>query len=542
MQEADEVRQSRGLQHFVTALPGTQLTMAPISEDFTLTIRQGPKQAKVADKKDKERKPVDPPPIVQLHVNDPSDPAQNFLQSPYLFMYVSLCNKSNEDAPEVKTQSALAGNLVSSLHRLKDLNSDSRNTADGGFFVFGDLSVRVEGEYRLRFGLYEMVKTNVFFIKAVISDPFTGMELTPENWAGELDLTGTVYSNKNFPGMADSTFLSRSFGDQGVRLRIRKEPRSALSKRDYRPSIDSTASTNGHNPAGLPAAQSVPAGAYGERYTEEAESFHKRQRTSFDFGGRSGYHAEHHHQGRRAFYDTHGQVAVYNPKTQGFQPYSGQIPPSAFNSGSDLTPGHQRTNSSSTTSPYTSPHTDVGGHAWSTSNATFQSSLRDSSYNYSSSQFPHIQYPQPQASEAAVRYRVHPQVGSRMPMNQNFTFPGSQELDSAIAGSYNHVGRAMPVSSHYDEPSFRLPSTDRHGDLASLGRQQYATTSADMSSLTRQPYANTSTSAPTVLPPLQSALASSQPRGAAQQLMPNQIMQSIETQDLDHGSSESTYQ
>ena len=37
-----------------------------------------------------------------------------------------------------------------------------------------------------------------------------------------------VYAPKNFPGMSESTFLSRSFGDQGVRLRIRKEPRTIV--------------------------------------------------------------------------------------------------------------------------------------------------------------------------------------------------------------------------------------------------------------------------------------------------------------------------
>ena len=35
-----------------------------------------------------------------------------------------------------------------------------------------------------------------------------------------------MYTTKAFPGMAESTFLSRSFGDQGVRLRIRKEART----------------------------------------------------------------------------------------------------------------------------------------------------------------------------------------------------------------------------------------------------------------------------------------------------------------------------
>jgi hypothetical protein len=29
---------------------------------------------------------------------------------------------------------------------------------DGGFFVFGDLSVKIEGEFRLKFTLFEMRK------------------------------------------------------------------------------------------------------------------------------------------------------------------------------------------------------------------------------------------------------------------------------------------------------------------------------------------------------------------------------------------------
>jgi hypothetical protein len=31
-------------------------------------------------------------------------------------------------------------------------------TLDGGFFVFGDLSVKIEGEFRLKFTLFEMRK------------------------------------------------------------------------------------------------------------------------------------------------------------------------------------------------------------------------------------------------------------------------------------------------------------------------------------------------------------------------------------------------
>lgn len=112
---------------------------------------------------------------------------------------------------------ALAGTLVSSLHRLKDTDN-----ADGAFFVFGDLSIKIEGTFRLQFNLYEMRDKECFHMQSIQSEPFV------------------VHAQKNFPGMSESTFLTRSFSDQGVRLRLRKEPRTLLRKRgpaseDYQP-------------------------------------------------------------------------------------------------------------------------------------------------------------------------------------------------------------------------------------------------------------------------------------------------------------------
>ncbi|KAF8445402.1 velvet factor [Terfezia claveryi] len=172
------------------------------SEDYELHIRQGPERARVAGVKEKDRKPVDPPPIIQLKIRDDQDPAQNYLQSPYYFMCTNLYTVNEKPTP-IAPHQALAGTLVSSLHRLKDIDN-----SDGGFFVFGDLSVKIEGEFRLRFSLFEI--NEVVHIKSITSEPFT------------------VYAAKNFPGMSESTFLSRSFGDQGVRLRIRKEPRTIV--------------------------------------------------------------------------------------------------------------------------------------------------------------------------------------------------------------------------------------------------------------------------------------------------------------------------
>jgi hypothetical protein len=47
--------------------------------------------------------------------------------------------------------------------------------------------------------------------------------------AGGLANGQTVVAAKDFHGMEESSYLSRAFSDQGVRLRLRKEPRSIAS-------------------------------------------------------------------------------------------------------------------------------------------------------------------------------------------------------------------------------------------------------------------------------------------------------------------------
>lgn len=134
-------------------------------------------------------------------------------------MSCSLIRADDQDtrSPSDNLGTALTGNLVSSLHRLKDTDN-----SDGAFFVFGDLSVKIEGTFRLQFNLFEMRHDACFYIRGIVSDNFT------------------AYAGKNWPGMSESTFLTRSFSDQGVRLRLRKEPRTLLRKRgpasdDYQP-------------------------------------------------------------------------------------------------------------------------------------------------------------------------------------------------------------------------------------------------------------------------------------------------------------------
>ncbi|KAF2267531.1 hypothetical protein CC78DRAFT_456854 [Lojkania enalia] len=123
-------------------------------------------------------------------------------------MCTSLYKVDKNEAWDGGGSKSLAGSLVSSLHRLKDVDNK-----DGGFFVFGDISVKVQGSFRLHFSLFDLQKDacEVQYLGSITSDPFKAVLLP-----------------KDFKGMDESTYLSRAFSDQGVRLRLRKEPRAMM--------------------------------------------------------------------------------------------------------------------------------------------------------------------------------------------------------------------------------------------------------------------------------------------------------------------------
>ena len=67
-------------------------------------------------------------------------------------MYASLVNPATmEEIQDPEGEKYCTGSLCSSLYRLKDLDGYY-----GGFFVFPDLMVSKEGEFRLKFTLYEV--------------------------------------------------------------------------------------------------------------------------------------------------------------------------------------------------------------------------------------------------------------------------------------------------------------------------------------------------------------------------------------------------
>ncbi|KAJ3914542.1 hypothetical protein F5877DRAFT_92676 [Lentinula edodes] len=105
--------------------------MGPKGLEYELTVRQEPKQARMCGVGGKgslrcslvsDRRPIDPPPIVQLRVVDP------------------LQRSNSSSNPGGHPQ---------------------HGNEDAGFFVFPDLSVRTEGSYRLKLSLYEVVGQKV---------------------------------------------------------------------------------------------------------------------------------------------------------------------------------------------------------------------------------------------------------------------------------------------------------------------------------------------------------------------------------------------
>ncbi|UZJ53510.1 hypothetical protein CBS101457_002830 [Exobasidium rhododendri] len=133
-----------------------------------------------------------------------------YLENPYYFMYAMLADAETDEELHLlqdgKTRYT-TGSCVSCLYHLKDIDGSEQ-----GFFVFPDLSIRVEGRYRLKLCLFETIGHEVHHCKSVYSTPFN------------------VYTAKRFPGMEESTLLSKSFADQGLKVRVRKNPRARRSK------------------------------------------------------------------------------------------------------------------------------------------------------------------------------------------------------------------------------------------------------------------------------------------------------------------------
>lgn len=180
-----------------------------------------------------DRRPVDPPPIVELKIfqGEKAEEDITFTMHANYFLFATLesaRSMAHGRVPqERQTPPVLTGTPVAGMVYLD-------RPSPAGYFIFPDLSVRHEGRYRLSFSLYEELKQS--------KDHDKSDEVAQPNPAGDsqhvthrLEVKSEpfhVFSAKKFPGLSESTSLSRMVAEQGCRVRIRRDVR--MRRRDHK--------------------------------------------------------------------------------------------------------------------------------------------------------------------------------------------------------------------------------------------------------------------------------------------------------------------
>ncbi|RMZ88536.1 hypothetical protein DV736_g4225, partial [Chaetothyriales sp. CBS 134916] len=181
---------------------------AGYSSSYVLTIKQEPGESKAIAKQEKARGakwPLDPPPVLQLTIDDERSQSSAFLHSPFWFCNVEIDVISHQGS-SIPKEKLLIGTTVSSLHRVKH-----NDRTEKGYFIFGDLNIRAAGTYRLKFSLFEMRQGN---------DGMFAEHLGSSVHTKQFQ----VHASKYNLTLRESTPLSKALCEAGVKLRIRKEP------------------------------------------------------------------------------------------------------------------------------------------------------------------------------------------------------------------------------------------------------------------------------------------------------------------------------
>ncbi|PHH64371.1 hypothetical protein CDD82_1776 [Ophiocordyceps australis] len=180
---------------------------------FRIDLRQQPKAARACGFGDRDRRVIDPPPIVQLVVESSTmtdDEIRSYLRYESYVMNCSICDETGtRDASfmpeEYQHQRRLMGSLVGTPFVGQD-----EYGREGCFFCFGDLSCRTPGAFRLKFTLIMIDPARAGVIRhfpilsEALSDVFH------------------VYSAKEFPGMLPSSDLAKRLKEQGCIISIKK--------------------------------------------------------------------------------------------------------------------------------------------------------------------------------------------------------------------------------------------------------------------------------------------------------------------------------
>ncbi|WVO23216.1 uncharacterized protein IAS62_004563 [Cryptococcus decagattii] len=201
------------------------------NSSYALIVRQQPERARLCSYKEEnetiDRRPVDPPPVVELRAGSGREvTTEQLLESTSFFIRVttvasdpltSVSPTSFSPSPfsseplthagptyaSVRTPlgaDATTGEVIQTPEKLRLL--DGRVAA---LCTFAKVSVRVPGIFRLKFTLFETTELGVVELTHTVSEPFE------------------VFSPKLFKGMHESTPLTRHLAAQGLKIKLRTD-------------------------------------------------------------------------------------------------------------------------------------------------------------------------------------------------------------------------------------------------------------------------------------------------------------------------------
>lgn len=261
-------RMPHGFDKLLHHSPEPEPRRPSIQSRYHLHVRQQPIAARACGAGDRDRRPVDPPPIVQILLTnfDPnSQDDRDLLQDPrftvgcLLFPVSSAWTEPTETAPQrdrdrdpdemdgiARADDDLSTPLLSGKAFMSpfyveadpDPNSApahpsahdrpssphlfsaaSRLHHPATFFIFADLSIRTAGLYRLQFRLMNW---------GSVEDTGQSMPILAEAWSDPF----RVYPAKDFPGMQNSSILAEGLKELGfVELKTRGNGKGKGKKR-----------------------------------------------------------------------------------------------------------------------------------------------------------------------------------------------------------------------------------------------------------------------------------------------------------------------
>ncbi|KAI3337128.1 hypothetical protein HD806DRAFT_518072 [Xylariaceae sp. AK1471] len=207
-QSSGASRSSKAPQKAPQRKPGS----AAIASTYRINIRQQPVAARSCGYGERDRRVIDPPPIIQMSIEDPAASEEEIrerLTHSYYIMHCTIWNEAGDQdlssMPEdYRTQRRLMGTVVSSPFAGNDESDEY-----GCFFCFPDLSCRTPGSFRLQFSF-------------MVLDQFSSPGHRTPVVALVMSDVFTVYNAKDFPGMKASTALTKRLKEQGCLISIKK--------------------------------------------------------------------------------------------------------------------------------------------------------------------------------------------------------------------------------------------------------------------------------------------------------------------------------